>query len=444
MTKSVTNWAGTTTCRPARVEHPVSVEEIQALVASCRDRGIPLKVVGAAHSYNDIFHVPSHGVLVSLDRFASIERVDPQQRTVTFQGGARIPALICHLRREGLALVNLGTNVFDTYIGACATGYHGSGREFGIQASHLLSLEFVNGEGRRLTVPSDHPLFPAVAVGLGAFGIVTRATVRCEPAVNLRVTVRKEPLASIEERCDEELRRHKHFKFIWVPHTDRFFTWAASETLDAPASLARKARGLLWDGFVLNNGLHELLLTCAGAGRRRVPSINRTMSRLLHRDGTMVLDSHWAYFLPHVLRQDAIEIAVPAAAAFVALRRLMTIVEHGPFLVESPVEVRFVRGDGFWLSPAFGQDVCLIGTKIHFPRWRRRAEYAAYFRAVSDLMVAFGGRPHWGKQQFQDATYFRTVFPRWDDFWAEAARQDPAGIFRNDFLARLTGAGHGA
>ena len=65
--------------------------------------------------------------------------------------------------------------------------------------------------------------------------------------------------------------------------------------------------------------------------------------------------------------------------------------------------------------------------------------FEPYFRAVEELMVGLGGRPHWGKRHFQSAATLRQHYPKWDPFAAVRARLDPAGRFANEHVDRVLG-----
>ena len=49
-----TNWGGTYSCSPARIESPTTEEEIAAIVRAATERGEYVKVVGSGHSFTDI------------------------------------------------------------------------------------------------------------------------------------------------------------------------------------------------------------------------------------------------------------------------------------------------------------------------------------------------------------------------------------------------------
>ncbi|HHD77615.1 MAG TPA: FAD-binding protein, partial [Campylobacteraceae bacterium] len=219
--KRIRNWARTTFCRSKDIVYPRSEAEIVDLVKLCNENHTPLKVVGKAHSYNDIFCAGEEGVVVSLKKFSSVERVDRENATVTVQAGIDIPTLIRRLKPHNLSLKNLGTNVFDNIAGACSTGYHGSGIDFGIFVSDVVSMEVVTPTVEKRRIGREDEDFKAYAVGLGMLGIIVRVTLQCEPSYKLEVIEKQMSLEEIEARFSEFMA-YRHFKFIWVPHTRNF------------------------------------------------------------------------------------------------------------------------------------------------------------------------------------------------------------------------------
>jgi len=440
--KKLKNWARTALCTPKEILYPTSQEEIISLVKSCNETNTSIKVVGAKHSYNDIFCAGKDGINISLEKFNAIVEVDENNYTVKMEAGIRIPRLIKLLKPHNLSLKNLGTNVFDSIAGACSTGYHGSGITHGIFASDVLEFEVITPLGEKKIIKNSDEAFNVYAVGLGMLGVITHITLQCEPFYKLEVVEKKMDFEEIEAQFDTLLAENDHFKFIWIPHTAEFMVWLGNRTQKQESSSFKKWMAYGWTGVFINNMFHELLLFGASFRRSLVPSINRFMSGLLlPKEGevaTSVYPSHWAFFLPHVLKQDVVEYAFKIEETFDVFRELIAMVEETGIYVDTPIEVRFVKKDDYWLSPTQGEDVCFIGTKIHFPL-RRQPEYLRYFTEVDKILLKHSGRPHWGKQFRITTEDFKKNYKKWDKFWEYVDKEDPKGLFANAFSKRLRG-----
>jgi FAD/FMN-containing dehydrogenase len=434
------NWAKTYESNAREILYPSSKEEIINIIKNASFSGTKLKVVGGGDSYNDIFCPNSKGILLSLEKFNKLLSVDREKHQVTFEGGMMMPDLIKLLKEYDMSISNLGTNIFDSVAGACSTGYHGSGINFAIFSSFVVEFEFINSFGEKKTIYKDDKEFDIYAVGLGVLGVITQITLQCEKRFNLEVVEEQMSLEYIEQNFEKLLSENDHFKFIWIPHTDNFMVWLGNRTTKKPDGIFKKFIVYFWYGVVVNNLFHELLLFIASFKRGLVKSINRLMAKILlpKSKGTSVWQSEWAFFLPHLLKQDVVEYAFDIKDTFKVFRQVIEQIKAQNIEVDTPIEVRFVKSDSYWMSPTGQSDSCWIGTKIHFP-YGKKPEYQKYFTLIDSILLQYNGRPHWGKQFRISSSDFKKAYPKWDDFWNYVDKQDPKGIFQNEFIQRLRG-----
>jgi L-gulonolactone oxidase len=431
------NWAKTSCCTTNKIYYPRDESEIISLVKEANNNKKKIKVVGGGDSYNDIFCPEEGGVLFSLKKMALLEAVDAEKHQVTFQAGMMMPTLIKLLKKENLSLSNLGTNIFDNLAGACSTGYHGSGINYKIFSSFVVSFELITPLGEKKVVNNCDDEFALYAVGLGVLGIITKIILQCEPYFKLEVIEKKMSIEAIEENFDTLLASNDHFKFIWIPHTENFMVWLGNRTSKEESSTYAKVMSYFTTGLLVNNLYHEFLLFFASFRRQLVPKINRHMSKiLLPEHNVSVYSSHWAFFLPHLLKQDVVEYAFDIKDTFKVFKEVIAMIENQGIYVDTPIEVRFVKADNYWLSPSQGMDSCWIGTKVHFP-YGRKPEYERYFTEIDKILRNYNGRPHWGKQFRITPDDFRRVYPKWNDFWAYVDKEDPNKVLENDFIKRL-------
>jgi FAD/FMN-containing dehydrogenase len=125
---------------------------------------------------------------------------------------------------------------------------------------------------------------------------------------------------------------------------------------------------------------------------------------------------------------------MPLERAGEAVDRLIHAIERQDLRVNFPVEIRFVRGDGGWMSPAHGADTCQLGAYC-FGR-----ETDAYFAAFWREMRAIGARPHWGKELDHTADEVRALWPMTSKFTALRDELDPGRILASTFHTRILGA----
>jgi FAD/FMN-containing dehydrogenase len=128
------------------------------------------------------------------------------------------------------------------------------------------------------------------------------------------------------------------------------------------------------------------------------------------------------------------EYALPVENVRPAFEAVRTLIDDRGWRIGFPIEVRFAAKDDLWLSTAHGRSSGYIAVHRY---WRE--DPTEYFEAVEQIMLAHGGRPHWGKMHTLDAAILRDRYPRFDDFIALRDRLDPDRMFRNSYLDRVLG-----
>lgn len=431
-----TNWAGNVRCLPSQADEPATEGEIVALVRRAANTGGRVKVVGAGHSCSPIA-APDQAHLVSLRRYHRVLAVDRQARTVTVQAGIRLADLNTFLAAHGLALSNLGAIAEQSVAGAISTGTHGTGVRFGGLAEQVIGLTLVTAEGEVLALSAQREpdIFAAAKVGLGCLGVISTATLACEPRFNLQLLERPASLAGTLRGLDHLLQA-EHFGFWWVPHTGRVYQRAANRTTRAAAGQAPAPLAWVRD-VLLGSYAHAGALWATRSRPGVVPHINRTFRHLLFgRVREQIGRSDRIFTSTIRVRQEVMEYALPLGQAGTALRQLSSLTDERGFHAHLPVDVRFSAADTAWLSPAYGRPTCYIGIIAYRP-FGRDLPHEAYFRAVDELLSSLGGRPHWGKRHYRSGADLRGKYPRWDAFQAVRAHLDPNGMFLNAHLEHL-------
>lgn len=427
------NWGRTEKAKPIRVERPKSAGAVQRAVAAAAGAGIPIKAVGAGHSFSGI--AVADGVLLDLDDLSGIIDVDAERGLVTFSAGTRLHAVPRLLARHGLAMENLGDIDRQSIAGAISTGTHGTGAGFRGIAAQVAGATLVTGTGELLHVDDteNSELLPAVAVGLGALGILVDVTLRCVPAFDLHAIERPEPLDDVVATLAERAAAADHFEFYWFPHTQTALT--KTNTRMSPGAerqpLTPTRRWL--DDTLLANGLYRV--TC-GLGRALpavVPRVNQMAEKLTgNREFTDL--STRVFTTKRTVRFTEMEYAVPAERVGAVLEDVRRLIQNAGWKISFPIEVRFAASDDLWMSTASGRETGYIAVHRYVGE-----DPTTYFRAVEEIMIANEGRPHWGKMHWRNAESLRQLYPKFDEFRAVRDRLDPARLFRNAYLSRVLG-----
>ncbi|GAA3915184.1 D-arabinono-1,4-lactone oxidase [Microbacterium invictum] len=427
------NWARTEKVRPRRVEFPSTISAVRRSVQSSATRGLQVKAIGAGHSFSGIAVSP--GTLLDLSDLSGLVSVDRERSRVRLLAGTRLHRIPTLLKPYGLAMANLGDIDRQSISGAISTGTHGTGSAFGGIATQVVAATLVTADGELLTVDDDEntDLLPAVALGLGALGILVDVTLQCVPAFGLRAVEQAEPLDDVVLTLTDRAAAADHFEFYWFPHTDVAQTKTnARMPADEPVEPLSPARRWV-DDRLIGTAVHQAVCTVGRIVPPLVPTINRA-SAAVWGQRTFSDRSDRVFATTRGVRFREMEYAVPVERLGEAFTQLRTLIDDSGWRIEFPVEVRTASADDLWLSTAHGRETGYIAVHRYL-----RADPTAYFAAVEEIMLAHDGRPHWGKMHTQRAATLRERYPRFDDFVALRDRLDPTRMFSNAYLDRVLG-----
>lgn len=407
------NWAGTYAYHAPRIVEASTEGDVQRLVRE----GGRVHALGTRHSFHDL--PDTSGTLVDVSGLVGEFALDEDARSVTVSAGTRYGVVAEALDARGWALHNLGSLPHISVGGATATGTHGSGDGNGVLTTAVRALRYVGADGGVHEVRRGDADFAALAVGVGAFGIVTALTLDIQPAYRVRQDIYAgvswdAALAdlsaltgagysvSLFTRWDPDA-----IEAVWVK------TRLSSDDDPVPESLldGRRVTGL---DSPLGSGDNVTEVGGApGPWMLRLPHFR------LDREPSFGEEIQTEYFVPRA----------HGAAALDAVRALGDGIR--PHLVWS--EIRTAARDDLWLSGAYGQDVVII----HFTWHDHPVEVGALLPSIEEALAPFRARPHWGKVHAFDAARVRAVHPRLDDARAVFDRLDPEGRFTNAHLERL-------
>ncbi len=408
------NWAGNYLYRAEHLAKPASVEELQDVVA----RADRVKALGSRHSFNDV--ADTGGIQVSLENLPVELTIDRSTHTVTVNAGARYGEFVERLHDAGWAIHNLASLPHISVAGAIATGTHGSGDGNLNLAAVVAGLEFVTADGRLQNVKRGDPEFAGMVVALGALGVVTSVTLDIEPTFE----VRQDVFTGLSWS-----QLHEHFDDVTSSaySVSIFGTWgevAATQVwlksrVDGDTTAARQPE--LFGAVKANHNLHPL---------PDGPSMNSTEQGGMPGPWWNRLAHFKLEFTPSAGEELQSEYLVPREHALDAIDVVRALGPRlSPHLLIS--EIRTMKADGLWLSPAYDRDA--VG--IHFT-WKQDDAVRDLLGVIEAALAPFDARPHWGKLFTTDSSRLSELYPKLPDFRELAARLDPSGKFRNDYLDR--------
>ena len=422
------NWAENESCRPDSYFLPETEQEIIEIIKQAKSAAKKIRVVGAGHSWSPV--VCTNDFLLSLDSYNKVLEIDKTRKRIRVQAGIRLKEINRILDENGLALVNIGSISEQSIAGVTATGTHGTGMQFQIISSAIVAMRVVNADGKPVEI-SD-ALLDAFRVSLGALGIISEITLQCMDKFSLHET--SEPLLFDEamRQLPQLLKDNDHVKLWWFPHVEHLMVYRYRRTQEK----AQKRNSLFkWMEDVLLAGyFFALLLRVGNFLPAMIPSVNRFI-RLLHlKKVNRVGKSYELFNVPMPPKHRESEYAIPVEYAAQVLHELRKMIEENHLKVNFVVEVRFVKGDQIWLSPAYRRDSCYIGGYLYGDK-----RWTAYFGLFEKLMKKFDGRPHWGKEFTSSLHDFGKMYERLADFVGLKNELDPQGVFQNRLLKEILG-----
>jgi L-gulonolactone oxidase len=427
------NWGRSASASPERIAAPADEAALIELIADATRTGRSIRPVGTGHSFTPI--AATDDILLTMDRFSGVRAVDAATGDVTFGAGTRLSEIPALLAPHHLAMENLGDIDRQTLAGAISTGTHGTGIAFTGLAGQVTGVRIALADGSILDVDrSRRPeLFAAARLGLGAFGVLTEIRVRCVPEFLLAANEHPEPLGDLLDDFAARAAAVDHLEFYFFPHTD---IAAVKENTRLPITAARHSRSRLratMDDEVTQNGLFAAMCGIGWAAPAAIPAMNRLAARMMSRSSYTDISTAILTTSRRV-RFREMEYGIDLDALPAAVREVRAAIERHGWRITFPMEVRVAAADDVPLSTAFGRPTAYVAVHryVHDP-------FARYFLTVQDIMLAHGGRPHWGKLHSLDATRLRSRYPRFDEVTALRADVDPQGLWRNAYLGRVLG-----
>ncbi len=450
MRRRLSGW-GRTAPTVADVRAPVCACEMTRAVTAVsgepHGRGVVAR--GLGRSYGDAAQ-NAGGLVLDTTGLDTVRSVDTHRRTAVVDAGVSLQTLTRALLPFGLGIPVLPGTAHVTVGGAIAADVHGKNHHVdGSFGAHVQALELVTGDGQTRTLAPDMPgehLFWATVGGMGLTGVITRATLRCEPRRTSYVVVDTERAGDLEEllhRLTDDDTAYRYSVAWFDPmapgrHLGRAVISRArtAEVADLPDELAHDPRpteapraravpGAPPAGAV--NGwtaraFNELWFrTAPTAPRRDVRPMTSFFHPLDGVDGWNLLYGPRGFCQYQFLVPDGEE---------AVLTRVMELVRDSGHVSCLNVLKRFGPGTPAPLSfPARGWTVAM-----DLPTTPR---LEGLFARVDDLVLRAGGRIYLAKDSRLPPQALGRMYPRLDEFRAARAELDPGGIFRSDLARRL-------
>ncbi|XP_049850277.1 L-gulonolactone oxidase-like [Schistocerca gregaria] len=374
--------------------------------------------------------------------YNAILNIDKKKNLVTCQAGCTLDKLNQRLKSEKFGLRVLGSISHQTVAGAICTPTHGTGIQYGILATEVVHIQFVNGNCDVIECSEieNQNIFKACLCSFGSLGIITEITMRVEPLKTLVSLQFPLKLRQVEENLTRIIYGAEHSRIWWFPHTDKCSIWQANK-LEFNASDIEKSglnSQISCGKKKFSNFILESVLYLSTIVPSVTPYVNKVSHKVLFGKVVQSQDVSFKEFnIDCLFKQYVNEWAIPIEHALEALSLLQLLITEHNINANWPVEVRFVRNDDIWLSPCYGEsDRCFIGIIMYRP-YSREPKYLLYFKKFDEMMSSLGGRPHWAKAHGWKYKECKESYPMWEEFCKLRSKMDPKNVFMNEYTRSI-------
>ncbi|KAI1706716.1 FAD binding domain-containing protein [Ditylenchus destructor] len=408
------NWGGNFRFSTQNIQYPTTVEEVQQIVQNAEK----VRVMGTRHSFSTIADSPD--TILSTLALKNIIGFDADVPSVTVQAGITYTDLNPYLQYLGYALPNQASLAEISVAGASQTGAHGSGLAHQCLATHIRSLQIVLPNGTLATYGPNDSEIKALALGVGAFGVITQVELNVEPTFNITDYVFLDmPTQNLYDNFDKlenmgysvQLLTDFSNPDVWghiivMDRSGSNSNIGNMQSLYGATRATEKVRFIeaLPPPYTMNQGVEQ-------------PWYFGLVDYHLGLSGFDGAEIQTEYFVPY-------ENAVPAIKAVSTLSDLINPRVY-------VMLIRTIKGDDLWLSEMYSQSN-VVG--IHCTWKPNMTAVMEVLPQLEELLKPYGAKPHWGKVFVQGPETFLCKYPKLAQFKALAEQLDPTHKFRNDFL----------
>lgn len=421
------NWARNVEFFPAQILQPSSTEEAQEIVKKHLEEKKTIRVRGSSHSWTPL--IETNESFLHLDNMQGVISADPLNQLILAKAGTKLSVFGRETFKHNLSLPNQGDIDAQSLAGALSTGTHGTGIQLQSISNQLQNLTIVTGTGEILKIDAQQnpDLLKAASVSLGTLGLITEVALKMIPSYKLKVESWAEDMNVCLPQVQSHIQKNRHFEMFYFPVGDWCLLKKMNITEEKVSNFLQFQK---ISNLVIENWLYELLHLIAykTISYKKLDSLVRKFSG----ETSYVNWSHCAFPTQRTIRFMEMEYNLPIEKFEEVLQEIKFEITKNNFQTLFPIEIRFVKGDDLWLSPAYKRDSVYFAVHSYI-----KEDFRPYFHAMEKIFKRHGGRPHWGKWHSMKREEFVNIYPKWTDFVRLRLELDPSGVWLNSYLRKL-------
>ncbi|KAA8645891.1 hypothetical protein EYZ11_002044 [Aspergillus tanneri] len=383
--------------------------------------------------------------IISLTNLKNVTIHD--NNTVTFGAGWDLVDLIPMLRSHNLQPLNLGTERVQNFIGAFTPGTHGTGKNLGNIATHVIGFRVMDATGKIHKV--DHYNQPeelkAFRISLGALGLITEVTIQVEPISYLKRTTELIPASpNFTQLYTDVYDYYQKYDrmMVWGPHMD----W---DPINSNWKMESNLTITYWENST-DTGVYNCSTNyCAnGCGDCERPYVCYDVATEAISTPPQGVCSR--SFYAEIEHFFPVEDFVEGATNYTNFQLSQTPRMKDYNNHQMVYELRFVKGDDTWMSPVntynLGPEHSGIFAVIEIDWYATYNNYGSlwfYQTLAQEFIPEFGHiynvHSHWNKMLWFNKTYAEYIYPELEKFLIIQERMDPHCQFVNEFLVNSLG-----
>lgn len=129
-------------------------------------------------------------------------------------------------------MINVGSISDQTLAGIVTTATHGTGMNYKVISTHVLSLVLLLADGTRVHCSREEraDLFTASLCGLGSTGLILQIKLEVGPAFRLKEIQESVPFVEVVDQLDTIANASEHVRMWWFPQADVIRVSSADRT----------------------------------------------------------------------------------------------------------------------------------------------------------------------------------------------------------------------
>ncbi|MFC9774778.1 FAD-binding oxidoreductase [Paenibacillus chitinolyticus] len=438
---------------PVKVERVVEgreEEQLVKLLEEARAKKLSVSVAGQRHSQGGhTFY--KDGIVLDMTPFNRVLSFDPGARTIRVQAGATWKDVQDFVHPYGLAVKTMQSQNIFTVGGSVSINAHGRDIRNGSMISSVESFRLLTADGviTEVSRTENADLFPYVLGGYGLFGVILDVTLTLADDEVYRMTTEATRVEAFSTYFKERVKRNPDVRMSIARISvapEHFLTdmYATLYTADPSLKLSEYNRLVTREYGVLPSKVLFHLNRSSDWGKNLFWALQKNyfsnrQDEIVSRNNAMRSESAFMEYREAGKNDLLQEYFIPVGefAGFVDRLRSVLLEEDLNLL---NITVRYVNRDEEAVL-SYAQDdmlalVCLFNTSLSEEAQTR---LKSGIRRIIDEVIRSGGTYYLPYAAYPSVEQFRTVYPRYEQFFRKKDEVDPGHLFMNEFYETYKG-----